>query len=72
MSNVFIKIFSKILHFLMSVTQDGRKFLFSSDDIKIIEKSWETLDLGFEANIILCGSLNDKLCRNTLKMQEIN
>ena len=72
MSNVIIEFFSKILNFLMSVTQDGRKFLFSSDYIKFIYKSREILDLGFEANIIFCGSLNDKLCRNTLKMQEVN
>jgi hypothetical protein len=39
MGNVLIEIFSKIFHFLLSVIQDGRKFLFSSDHIKIIQKS---------------------------------
>ena len=52
----------------MSITQDGRYFLFASNDLKIIEKGWETLDLVFIANVILYGSLNTKLSRDTLKL----
>ena len=56
----------------MSVTQDCSKFLFACDNLYIIQKAWETLDLAFEANIILSGSLNAKLSRDTLEFYEVN
>ena len=42
----------------MSTLQMGSKFLIDSDDLKIIEKSWDILDLVLKADIILCGSLD--------------
>ena len=72
LSNELFEIFSKTLHFLMSVTQDCSKFLFACDYLYIIQKAWETLDLAFEANIILSGSLNAKLSRDTLELYEVN
>ena len=58
LSNVQSEIFSKFLHFLMSALQVASKFLIASDDLKIIEKSWDILDLVLKADIILGGSLN--------------
>ena len=55
----------------MSALQEVRKLLFASDNLKIIDKSWETLDLVLKADVILCGSLNAKLSRDTLKLYEV-
>ena len=42
----------------MSVLQVASKFLIDSDGLKIIEKSWDILDLVLKADEILYSSLN--------------